>query len=163
MTALGRGVSYARIFTTREMLITPAELADALTGRGFVAGLTDAAGTSAALSEAGLADARFEEGAEGYRIVSLSSSKGFGCLVKVQVASSDDLPDDETARRAVRKPRRVYLLEGGGPGNSDRNLCENIAESLMILTDGVVEIGGLGVKGNRPSIHTSRWIGEVRG
>jgi hypothetical protein len=41
-------------------------------------------------------------------------------------------------------------VDAGGPGNSDRALCENIAETIMLLTGGLVEIGGLGVKGNRP-------------
>jgi hypothetical protein len=57
----------------------------------------------------------------------------------------------------------MYHLEAAGPSNSDRNLTEGLAETLMILTNGAVEIGGLGTKGNRPVVHTSRWLGAVRG
>ena len=158
-----RGVPYARVFTTNATPVLPADLADALTARGFVPGFTDPDGATAPLSEAGLADARFAPDAPGFRVLSLSSSKGFGCRVTLRAATAADLPDDYQARRAVPKPRLVYLLDAGGPGNSDRNLTENIAEALMILSNGVVEIGGLGVKGNRPVVHTTRWLGSVRG
>lgn len=161
-TERARGVPYARIFTTQAEPILPADLTDALTARGFVPGIADAEANRPALAEAGLAEARFTLGASGYRVISLSSSKGFGCRVAVQAASADDLPDDYLARRAVPRPRLCYTLEAGGPGNSDRNLCENLAEALMVLTNGVVEIGGLGVKGNRPVLHATRWLGTIR-
>lgn len=157
-----RGIPYAHVFTTQSNPVLPADLADALTARGFVPGFTDTESASAPLSEAGLAEARFIVGEPGFRVLSLSSSRGFGCRITVQPATAEDLPDDYQARRAVPKPRLVYVLEAGGPGNSDRNLCENIAEALMVLTNGVVEIGGLGVKGNRPVVHATRWLGTVR-
>ena len=160
---IARGVSFARVFTGRSTPILPADLADALTGRGFVPGFTDPEGKNAAWQEAGLADARFTLGGEGYRVVSLSSSRGDGCKIMVRETTVDELPDDYLARRAVPKPRLVYLVMAGGPGNSDRNLCENIAESLMILTDGLAEIGGRGPKGgNRPELHNSFWLGSLR-
>ncbi len=160
---IARGVSFARVFTGRATPVLPADLADALTGRGFVPGFTDPEGTEAALQEAGLADARFEIGGAGFRVVSLSSSRGNGCRIAAREAALDELPDDFLARRAVPKPRLVYLLMAGGPGNSDRNLCENIAESLMILTDGLAEIGGRGARGgNRPELHDSFWLGSLR-
>ncbi|MBC7805393.1 MAG: hypothetical protein H7145_04510 [Akkermansiaceae bacterium] len=160
---VARGVSFARIFTGQSSLVLPADLADALTGRGFVPGFTDPEGKNAAWQEAGLADVRFTLGGEGYRIVSLSSSRGNGCKITVRVTTAEELPDDYLARRAVPKPRCVYLVLAGGPGNSDRNLCENIAESLMILTDGLAEIGGRGPKGgNRPELHDSFWLGSLR-
>ena len=158
-----RNLGYARIWTNQSEPITPALLADALGGRGFIPGVTDAKSETAALSEAGLADATFTVGdVNGWRVVSLASSKGEGCLVRVQSATEADLPDDYLARRSVRRPRLVYLVEAGGPGNSDRTLCENIAECLLLLTDGVVEIGGLGTKGNRAQIHSSAWLNKIK-
>lgn len=157
-----RGVPYARVWTMQGTPVAPADLDDALTGRGFLPGFTNPDGTSAPLSEVGLAEARFVVGEPGFRVVSLSSSRGNGCEVAVQTATVDDLPDDYQARRAVPKPRLVYVLEAGGPGNSDRNLCENLAEVLMVLANGAVEIGGLGVKGNRPVLRTTRWLGTVK-
>ena len=160
---IARGVSFARVFTGQATLILPADLADALFGRGFVPGFTDPDGRTAALQEAGLADARFVSGGEGYRVVSLSSSRGNGCTVMVRETLPDELPDDYLARRAVPKPRLVYLIKAGGPGNSDRNLCENIAESLMILTNGLAEIGGRGARGgNKAELHDSFWLGSLR-
>jgi len=32
----------------------------------------------------------------------------------------------------------------------------------MMASGGVVQMGGLGTKGNRPSIYTSSWIGEIK-
>jgi hypothetical protein len=157
-----RGVPYARIFTTRAAPVLPSELADALTDRGFVPGFTDPEGAGAPLSEAGLGEARFTPGEPGFRVISLSSSRGFGCQIAVEEATAADLPDDPVARRAVPRPRLVYVLEGGGPGNSDRNLCENLAEALMLMTNGVVWIGGLGVKGNRPVVHATSWLGTIK-
>lgn len=165
---IARGVPFARVFTGRATPVTPADLADSLTGRGFVPGFADPDGKTAPLQEAGLAEARFELGtkdavANGYRIVSLSSSRGDGCVVMVRECAAGELPDDYLARRAVPKPRTVYLVKAFGQGNSDRNLCENIAEALMILTNGLAEIGGRGAKGgNKPSLHDSFWLGSLR-
>ena len=158
-----RNIGYARIWTNRQELVTPALLADALSGRGFIPGVSDASRETAAVSEVGLVDAAFVLGdPNGWRFVSLASSKGNGCLVRVQEASEADLPDDYMARRTVRRPRVVYLVEAGGPGNSDRTLCENIAECLVLLTEGVVQIGGLGTKGNRPQIYNSAWLNKIK-
>ena len=104
---IARGVPFARVFTGRAEPVLPADLADALFGRGFVPGFTDPGGTTAALQEAGLAEARFTLGAEGYRVVSLSSSRGNGCLVMVRETLPGELPDDYLARRAVPKPKTV--------------------------------------------------------
>lgn len=157
-----RGVAYAFIWTTQPDPVLPADLADALVARGFIPGFTNDAATDAPLSEAGLADARLAINGASYRIVSLSSSRGLGCRVAIQSSDESDLPDDYLARRAVRRPRLVYVLEAGGPGNSDRTLCENLAESLLMATSGVVQIGGLGTKGNRPVLHTTAWLGSIR-
>ena len=157
-----RGVPYARIFTTQTTPVLPADLADALTARGFLPGFSDPDGAAAPLSEAGLADARFEVDGPGFRVINLSSSRGGGCRVTVRPATPADQPDDVWMRRAVPRPRLMYLLDAAGPSNSDRNLTENMAEALMVLTNGAVEIGGLGVKGNRPVVHTSRWVGSIK-
>jgi hypothetical protein len=160
---VARGVPYARVFTAQATPVLPADLADALTGRGFVPGFSDPDNKTAPLQEAGLAEARFTVGDSGYRILSLSSSRGDGCRIAVRAASADDLPDDYLARRTVARPKLVYLLLAGGPGNSDRNLCENIAEALLLLTSGLVEIAGRGVRGgNRPTLYNSFWLGSIR-
>jgi len=160
---VARGVPYARIFTAQGTPVLPADLADALTGRGFVPGFTDPAGKTAPLHEAGLADARLVAGEEGYRIISLSSSRGNGCRIAVRETQTADLPDDYMARRTVPRPKLVYLLLAGGPGNSDRNLCENIAEALLLMTSGLVEIAGRGVRGgNRSTLYNSFWLGSMR-
>jgi hypothetical protein len=125
-------------------------------------GFTDPDGAAATVTEAGLADARFELGGAGYRIVSLTSGRGNGCLVAVRAATDVDLPDDYVARRAVPHPHLVYAVEAGGPSNSDRNLCENIAEALLLMTGGLVQIGGLGTKGNKPVLYTSSWVGTIK-
>lgn len=160
-----RGVAYARVWTSQAEPVTPAVLSDELFARGFVPGVVvDAEAEDAApVSEAGLADVRLAVGGAPVRFVSLSSSKGFGSLVSVRASSKADLPDDYLAARTVPNPKLVYTVEAGGPGNSDRNLCENIAEILMVLTDGLAEIGGRGAKkGNRPALHRDRWLGSIR-
>ena len=162
VTERKRGIPYAYVFTTDGTPVLPAEIADALTARGFVPGFTDPEGTSAPLSETGLAEARFTIDGPGFRAISLSSSRGEGCHIAVQRASAEELPDEYLLRRAVPKPKLVYVLDAGGPGNSDRNLCENIAEALMARTNGAVVIGGLGVKGNKPVVHTTNWLGTIR-
>ena len=158
-----RNVPYARIWTAQREPLGIADIADALTDRGFAPGFSDPEGATPPLSEAGLADARLEPGAPGYRVLNLGSGRGGGCRLFVVETDPSSPPDDYLARRAVPKPRLIYRLEAGGPSNSDRNLTENLAESLMLLANGAVEIGGLGTKGNRPVIHTSRWLGSIRG
>jgi hypothetical protein len=159
-----RGVPYARIWTQRGEPLALADLADALTDRGFVAGFSDPHAQSAPLTDAGLAEARFVPGDRGYRVVSLASGRGGGCRVFVEVNHDGRAPDadDYRIKRAVPRPRLIYRVEGEGPSNSDRNLAENIAEALMVLTNGAVEIGGLGTKGNKPVGHTNHWLGSLR-
>ncbi len=162
LTSPGRGIARARVWTAKREPILPADLSDALYSRGFMPGFSDPEGKTPALAEAGLADARFDLDSPGYRIISLTSSKGAGCLVYVREAVREDLPNDYIARRTIPNPRLVYYIEAGGPSNSDRNLCENISEALMIINGGLVEIGGLGTKGNRPVLHHSSWIGAIK-
>jgi hypothetical protein len=157
-----RGVAYAYVWTAQTEPVSPADIADELYGRGFVPGVTDPDASTAALSEAGLADARFTIGSGGFRFISLSSSRGNGCRVSITTATDADLPDDYIARRTVPHPKLLYTLEAGGPSNSDRNLCEHVAEILFLLTDGLVEIGGLGTKGNRPTLHNRTWLGKIK-
>jgi len=157
-----RNIAYARVWTAQREPVLPADLADALYGRGFMPGFTDPEGIAAPVAEAGLADARFAPGGDGFRVISLTSSRGAGCCVAVNTASEADLPDDYRARRAVPRPRLVYVLEAGGPSHSDRNLCENLAEALLLMTGGLVEIGGLGTKGNRLVLYSSSWIGAIK-
>jgi hypothetical protein len=161
-TTTTRNVAYARIWTAIATPVLPAVLAESLYGRGFMPGFTDPAGTEAPLMEAGLADAVFTPGANGYRIVNLTSSRGEGCLISVHPSEAKDLPDDYLARRTVPRPKLCYIVTASGPAHSDRNLCENIAEALLFLTNGLVEIGGLGMKGNRPNLHNSSWIGQIK-
>lgn len=160
-TEFPRNQAYARVWTTRREPITPAELSDELFGRGFVPAFEPARG-GATVTEAGLVDARFVPGESGYRVLSLTSSKGLGCLIGIDTATAADLPDDSLASRSVPKPRLVYIIQAGGPSNSDRNLCENIAEAIMMATSGVVQMGGLGTKGNKPAVYTSSWIGAIK-
>jgi hypothetical protein len=153
-----RNIAYARVWTAQSNPILPAELADELTARGFVPGFTDPEGAEAPMHDAGLAEARFVTDAPGFRILSMSSSKGGGCLVSVHPSEVGDLPDDYLARRRVPKPRLCYRIQAAGPSHSDRNLCEAIAELLLVRTDGVAEVGGRGVKGgNRPVIYDRFW------
>ncbi|GAB4461544.1 MAG: hypothetical protein OHK0029_26960 [Armatimonadaceae bacterium] len=157
-----RNVGYARVFTAQASPVSPVEVYDALYSRGFLPGFTDPAGEDTPLADAGLAEAEFTVGGEGYRILSMTSSRGSGCLIRVERCSDEDLPDDYLVRRAVHKPKLQYRIQAGGPSNSDRNLCENLAEALMLMTSGVVEIGGLGTKGNRPRVYNSSWVGSIK-
>lgn len=157
-----RGVAHARVWTAKREPILPADLSDALYGRGFMPGFGDPEGLKPVFAEAGLADARFDLSDDGYRVVSLTSSRGDGCRIWVRPSDRLDLPDDYLARRAVPNPRIVYHVAASGPSNSDRNLCENVAEALMLMSGGVVEIGGLGTKGNRSVLHHTTWIGAIK-
>lgn len=160
MTELPRGVAFARVWTHEPVPTTPALLADLLTERGFVPGVADAEGTIHA--ETGLAQAQFTLGGEPWRFFSLSSSKGAGCTVQIASPETEPMPDDYVAKRAVRHPRLVYIILAGGPSNSDRNLCENLAEAILVELNGAVEIAGRGTKGNKPSVYTSPWIGDIK-
>ena len=157
-----RNIAYARIWTAQTEPVLPADLSDALYGRGFMPEFTDLEGENPPMMEAGLAEARFALGNKGYLIHNLTSSRGSGCRVTVDTATVSDLPDDYLARRTVPRPRLCYIVTAGGAANSDRNLCENIAEALLLQTSGLVELGGLGVKGNRPNLHNSSWVGQIK-
>lgn len=157
-----RNIAYAEIWTAQREPIAVGMLSDELYGRGILPSFTDPEAATAPLTDAGLAEATFRVGDVGFRILSQSSSKGSGCLVTLHESSVEDLPDDYLARRAVARPRLRYLVEAGGPSHSDRNLCEHIAEILMILTDGVALLGGLGTKGNRATLHKTTWIGKIK-
>ncbi len=160
LTPQQRGTARARVWTAQTEPLSPTDLLEELSARGFTPGLTGPEEQGAAMATA---DAQFTTGGAGYRVVSLSSSKGTGCLVRVDEAEADSLPDSYLAQRAVRRPRLVYSLEAGGPSNSDRALVENIAETLMLLGSGAVEISGRGPRaGNKPVIYTTRWLGEIK-
>ena len=158
---LKRNIAYARVWSVQTEPTLPAELAEDLAGRGFVAGVSDVDLKGALMNEAGLGDAHFEIDGEPLRFLSMSSSKGNGCTVRVKQATDAD-PVPPRGQAAVRHPRLVYLIEAGGPAHSDRNLCENLAEALLMRTGGLAEVGGRGVKGNRPELYHSRWIGKIK-
>ncbi len=160
MTELPRGVAIAHIWTPAAEPLTPAELLDCLTERGFVPGVADETGTIHA--ETGLAEARFVVEGAAWHFFSLSSSKGNGCTVTALLPESMPLPDDYLLKRAVRRPKLVYQVVAGGPSNSDRNLCENLAEALLVAQNGAVQIAGRGTKGNKPTNYTNPWIGEIK-
>lgn len=155
-----RNTALALVWTTHRDLVAPAELEDDLTGRGFVPGITDADATQGARNAAGLADWAWEVEGSALRFLSLSSSRGQGVQVRVEEADArHPAPDHPAARPVARRGGVVYVIEALGPGNSDRNLCENLAEAIMLRVDGVVEIKGRGVKGNRPTVYVSPWLG----
>lgn len=160
MVELARGVAFARVWTHEPSPMTPAALADLLFERGFIPGVADHAGTIHA--DTGLAEAQFVVGGPAWRFYSLSSSKGEGCTVQAVSPESEPMIEDYVARRAVRHPRLVYIVLAGGPSNSDRNLCENIAETLLVELNGAVEIAGRGTKGNKPTVYTRPWIGDIK-
>lgn len=160
MTELPRGVAIAHVWTHATAPLTPAELADFLSERGFVPGVADESGTIHA--DTGLAEARFVIGGSAWSFLSLSSSKGNGCTVTALSADAEPMPDDYILKRAVRKSRLVYRVIAGGPSNSDRNLCENLAEALLVAQNGAVQIAGRGTKGNKPVNYTNPWIGEIK-
>jgi hypothetical protein len=157
-----RNIAYARVWTAQSEPITPVQLYDALYGRGFMPGFTDPAYSAAPLTEVGLDSLTFTAGGESHRLISLTSGKGNGCLVTVDTCDASDLPDHYIARRTVPRPKLVYIVQAGGQSNNDRVLCENIAEVLLLMTGGLVEIGGLGTKGNRPNLYHSSWLNTIK-
>jgi len=161
MTELKRNVAFARVWTVQSEAAIPADIAGDLTDRGFVPGVIELAGEGALMNEVGLADARFTPEDDGLRFVSLSSSKGGGCTVRVKHATEND-PVPPEGRNVVRNARLVYLIEAAGQAHSDRNLCENLAEALLVRTGGLAEVGGRGVKGNKPTIYRNRWLGQIK-
>ena len=160
MIELPRGVAFARIWTHEPLPLTPAALADLLSERGFIPGVADSEGRIHA--DTGLAGAEFTLDGTPWRFFSLSSSKGNGCTVQLASPVSEPMPEDYEMRRAVRHPRLTYVILAGGPSNSDRNLCENLAEAILVEQNGAVEIAGRGTKGNKPSLYTRPWIGEIK-
>jgi hypothetical protein len=99
-------------------------------------------------------------GGPGYHLASLSSSKGQGATVTVnEFAAGSELPGHQFGRTLSRRGGIIYSIEAHGPSNSDRALCENLAEAIMEAVDGLVEISGRGQRGNKPSTYTSRWLG----
>jgi hypothetical protein len=159
-----RNTAVARVWTAAKDPLVPAELADDLAGRGFVPGVTDAEFNEAAKVASGLADLQLTVDGPALRFVSLSSSRGNGVrLSLVTLDERNPAPNHPTARPIARRGGWVYVIEALGPGNSDRNLCENLAEAVMERTGGVVEISGRGVKGNRPTLYTSPWLGIYAG
>jgi hypothetical protein len=159
-----RNTAIARIWTSPKDPLVPAELADDLTGRGFVPGITDSEFSEAAKNASGLAEVELVVDGPALRFLSLSSSRGNG--VRLSLVTLDERnppPDHQSARPIARRGGHVYVVEALGPGNSDRNLCENLAEAIMERTGGVVQISGRGVKGNRPTVYTSPWLGIYAG
>jgi hypothetical protein len=163
MTELKRNIAFARVWTVQTEPILPGDLADDLTDRGFVPGTIDVNGEGALMNEVGLADARLIPDHEGLRFVSLSSSKGGGCVVRIKTATEEADPVPPTGRNAVRHPRLVYYVEAASAAHSDRNLCENLAEALLVRTGGLAEVVGRGVKGNKPTMYRNRWLGQIKG
>ena len=157
-----RNTSYARVWTGQDEPVELGILADELSARGFVPGVTDVQRQGPLYNEAGLAELKLAVGHEGWKFISLASSHGSGCIVTLHTVESEPLPEDEYLQRRMIRPRLTYKIEGGGPSNSDRTLCENLAEALMELSEGVVEIGGRGVKGNKPTFYTHRWLGKIK-
>jgi hypothetical protein len=157
-----RNVAYARVWTGDTKPVEVVTLCDALADRGFIPGVTDAQSVHTPTSETGWGDYALTLGGDALRFVSLSSSRGNGATVRLVPIAEEPMPDDRILQRAVRHPQMVYLIEAGGPSNSDRNLCENLAEALMLATHGGVEIGGRGVKGNKPVRYTRCWLGQVK-
>jgi hypothetical protein len=157
-----RNTAYARVWTGHEEPVDIGILCDALAGRGFVPGVTDPKREGPLYSEAGLDKCELTHGHEGWRFVNLSSSHGSGCVVTVHTIEEEPMPDDKYIQRRLSRPRLCYRIEAGGSSNSDRSICENLAESLMVLAEGVAEMGGRGVKGNKPTLYTHRWLGKVR-
>ena len=154
-----RNTAMARVWTLQAEAVLPAELADDLTGRGFVPGVTDEAAQEGSRNGAGLADLRFTVGGPGLRFVSLASSRGDGVVVRVVPMDEDNPPPEvPTLRHYARRGKLVYWIEALGPSNSDRTLCENVAEALLERTGGVVEIAGRGTRGNKPTVYSSAWL-----
>lgn len=158
MNEPARGVAYARVWTAEKAPRAPGELADALMGRGFIPGIEGADGRRAPTE----ADAVLGLSLPPLRFLSLSSSRGGGCLVRVASPGDEPPPEDRLIQRQVPRPALVYLVEASGPSHSDRNLCEHLAEALMQMTGGVAQVGGRGTRGNRPVLYREPWLGSLR-
>lgn len=155
-----RNTARASVWTLQKELITPQLLVDALIDRGFLPGITPV-GQEMETQAGSTSDLwKMAIGADGYHFASLSSSKGQGATVSVQTFEVDaELPGHQFGRTLSRRGGVMYSVEAHSPANSDRTLCENLAEAIMEAVDGLVEVTGRGTRGNKPSTYTSRWLG----
>jgi len=155
-----RNTARASVWTLQTELLTPQHLVDALIDRGFLPGITPV-GQEDETQAGSTSDMwQMELGEPGYHFASLSSSKGQGATFTVTTfAAGTELPGHQYGRTLGRRGGIVYNIEAHGPSNSDRALCENLAEAIMEAVDGLVEITGRGQRGNKPTAYTSRWLG----
>jgi len=155
-----RNTAKASVWTLQTELLTPQHLVDALIDRGFLPGITPV-GQEDETQAGSTSDLwQMQLGGPGYHLASLSSSKGKGATVTVnEFAAGSELPGHQFGRTLSRRGGIIYSIEAHGPSNSDRALCENLAEAIMEAVDGLVEISGRGQRGNKPSTYTSRWLG----
>jgi hypothetical protein len=155
-----RNTAKASVWTLQTELLTPQHLVDALIDRGFLPGITPV-GQEDETQAGSTSDLwQMHHGGPGYHLASLSSSKGQGATVTVnEFAPGTELPGHQFGRTLSRRGGIVYSIVAHGPSNSDRALCENLAEAIMEAVDGLVEISGRGQRGNKPSTYTSRWLG----
>jgi hypothetical protein len=155
-----RNTAKASVWTLQTELLTPQHLVDALIDRGFLPGITPV-GQEDETQAGSTSDLwQMQLGGPGYHLASLSSSKGQGATVTVnEFAAGSELPGHQFGRTLSRRGGIIYSIEAHGPSNSDRALCENLAEAIMEAVDGLVEISGRGQRGNKPSTYTSRWLG----
>jgi len=155
-----RNTAKASVWTLQTELLTPQHLVDALIDRGFLPGITPV-GQEDETQAGSTSDLwQMQLGGPGYHLASLSSSKGQGATVTVnEFAPGTELPGHQFGRTLSRRGGIIYSIVAHGPSNSDRALCENLAEAIMEAVDGLVEISGRGQRGNKPSTYTSRWLG----
>lgn len=155
-----RNTAKASVWTLQTELLTPQHLVDALIDRGFLPGITPV-GQDDETQAGSTSDLwQMQLGGPGYHLASLSSSKGQGATVTVnEFAPGTELPGHQFGRTLSRRGGIIYSIVAHGPSNSDRALCENLAEAIMEAVDGLVEISGRGQRGNKPSTYTSRWLG----
>jgi len=155
-----RNTAKASVWTLQTELLTPQHLVDALIDRGFLPGITPVGQEDETQAGATSDLWQMQLGGPGYHLASLSSSKGQGATVTVnEFAAGSELPGHQFGRTLSRRGGIIYSIEAHGPSNSDRALCENLAEAIMEAVDGLVEISGRGQRGNKPSTYTSRWLG----
>ena len=155
-----RNTAKASVWTLQTELLTPQHLVDALIDRGFLPGITPV-GQEDETQAGSTSDLwQMQLGGPGYHLASLSSSKGQGATVTVnEFGPGAELPGHQFGRTLSRRGGIIYSIVAHGPSNSDRALCENLAEAIMEAVDGLVEISGRGQRGNKPSTYTSRWLG----